>query len=76
MIVVDDKVKADKVEYHVKGPGDKGSEKQYQEEDKGKGGTSKDLSGMTKGELYEKAKEQDIQGRSKMDKEELRKNLE
>ncbi|WP_181885025.1 hypothetical protein [Pontibacter diazotrophicus] len=76
VIVTDDKVKADKVDYHVKGPGDKGSEKQYhQDQGNGSKGNKQDFSDMTKEELYEKAKEQDIRGRSKMDKEELKKHL-
>lgn len=76
-IPTDDRLKADKVEYHVKGSGDKGSEKQYHqgEQDSGSDGSKQDLSDMTKEELYEKAKKQDIRGRSKMDKQELKKHL-
>lgn len=75
VILEDNKLKADKVEYHVKGAGDKGSEKQYQDWGKKSQNKKQDLSGMSKKELYEKAKEQDIPGRSKMDKEELKKHL-
>lgn len=78
VILTEDKLDKDKVEYHVKGKGDQGSEKQYQQDrqpaSKGEK-NQQDLSGMTKQELYEKAKEQDIEGRSKMNKEELKKKL-
>ncbi len=57
-----------KVERHVKGKGNVGSEKQYQEEPEG-------LRAKTKEELYEMARKKDLSGRSKMNKEELVKKL-
>ncbi|PRY09968.1 Rho termination factor-like protein [Pontibacter ummariensis] len=85
VIMPDEEIKEGKVEYHVKGSGNKGSEKQYQDDEdqskdkdknknqhKGDGkGHKQDLAQMSKDELYEKAKEQGIEGRSKMNKEEL-----
>lgn len=71
VIVTDDKVKSETVEYHVKGPGDKGSEKKYQESSSKK----HSLSDLTKGELYEEAKKKQIPGRSKMSKKELLEHL-
>lgn len=59
----------DKVMEHVKGKGNKGSEKQYQ-------GKKEGLREKTKEELYDLAKKHDIKGRSKMDKDELVKELE
>ena len=64
----DERVPKDKVKEHVEGKGNAGGEKQYQ-------GQPEKLRTKTKGELYEKAKEQDIEGRSKMDKEELVQHL-
>lgn len=58
-----------KVMEHVKGKGNKGSEKQYE-------GKKENLRTKTKEELYDLAKKHDITGRSKMDKEELIKELE
>ena len=61
----------------MKGPGDKGSEKQDQDKGKNKGDKNEQrLSDMTKKELYEKAKELDVPGRSRMNKDELKKHLE
>lgn len=61
----------------MKGPGDKGSEKQDQDKGKNKGDKNEQrLSDMTKKELYEKAKELDVTGRSRMNKDELKKHLE
>ena len=57
-------VSRSKVEKHVKGKGNKGSEKQYS-------GKPEKLRSRSKKELYEMAKKQDIPGRSKMNKEEL-----
>ena len=57
-----------KVLEHVKGKGDKGSEKQYQ-------GQKEGLKEKTKEELYDLAKKHDIEGRSKMDKDELAKKI-
>ncbi len=53
-----------KVEKHVKGKGNAGTEKQYQDKPEG-------LRSKTKSELYEMARKKDISGRSKMKKEEL-----
>ena len=68
LVRTDEKISKKKVEEHVKGKGNKGSEKQYE-------GKSEGLRSKTKEELYDLAKEHDIEGRSKMDKEELVKNL-
>lgn len=57
-----------KVMEHVKGKGDKGTEKQY-------AGKKEGLRAKTKEELYELAKKHEIQGRSKMKKEDLVINL-
>ena len=65
----DKKLPEDKVLEHVKGKGNKGSEKQYK-------GKKEDLRDRSKDELYDLAKKHDVQGRSKMDKEELVKELE
>ncbi|MCC9136935.1 hypothetical protein ACFSKU_05205 [Pontibacter silvestris] len=75
VIVTDDKVKKDKVEYHVKGSGDKGSEKQYQDNKSSATSNKQDLSDLTKKDLYEKAKKQHVTGRSKMSKKELIQHL-
>lgn len=85
LIRTDNKVQKDKVDYHVKGSGDKGREKQYQgtrneahsrSEAAGHGGRKKgngqaDLMKKTRGELYDMAKQRQINGRSSMDKAEL-----
>lgn len=57
-----------KVEEHVKGEGNIGTEKQYQDKPEG-------LRTKSKKELYEMAKKQDIPNRSRMKKEELVKKL-
>lgn len=62
-------VSKSKVEKHVKGKGNTGSEKQYK-------GKPEGLRSKTKNELYEMAKKENISGRSKMNKEELIKKLE
>lgn len=62
------KLSEKKVLEHMKGKGKKGSEKQYSGEKEG-------LRDKTKDELYEMAKKEDIEGRSKMKKEELVKAL-
>jgi hypothetical protein len=72
-------VSKEKVEYHVHGKGDKGTEKQYsgtkkqaksKKEAAGATGRQK-LESKTKNELYEMAKRKKIDGRSKMDKDQL-----
>lgn len=68
LVRTDEKISKDKVEEHIKGKGNKGSEEQYENKKEG-------LRDKTKEELYEKAREKDISGRSKMDKEELIKNI-
>lgn len=68
LVRTDNKIPKQKVEEHVKGKGNKGSEKQYQDKPEGLRNKSKD-------ELYEMAKEENIQGRSKMDKEKLVKKI-
>lgn len=68
LVRTDEKIPKDKVKEHVKGKGNKGSEEQYE-------GKKEGLRNKTKEELYDKAQEQDIEGRSKMDKEELIKKL-
>ena len=62
------KLSKDKVMDHVKGKGNKGSEKQYKDKKEG-------LRDKTKEELYDLAQKHDIEGRSKMDKDELIRNL-
>lgn len=81
LIRTGDSVTTEKVEYHVKGSGDKGREKQYQGTDKHARSESEasgkpsakhvSLQEKTKQELYELAKRQHIAGRSKMSKREL-----
>lgn len=68
LIRSDDMIPKSKVRDHVEGKGDKGSEKQYSDKPEG-------LRNKTKEELYNLAQEQKIEGRSKMNKEELIKNL-
>ncbi len=63
------KISASKVQEHVKGKGNKGSEKQYE-------GQKEGLRKKTKEELYEMAKKKRIEGRSKMKKKELVEALE
>lgn len=63
------KISHDKVMEHVKGKGNKGSEKQYEDKKEG-------LRNKSKSELYDLAKKQDLEGRSKMDKKQLVKELE
>lgn len=53
-----------KVLDHVKGRGNRGSEKQYE-------GKPEGLRSRSKGELYDMAKQKGIEGRSKMNKEDL-----
>lgn len=68
LVRTDEKIAKDKVEEHIKGKGNKGSEEQYRDK-------KESLRNKTKEELYDKAKEKDISGRSKMDKEELIKTI-
>lgn len=68
LVRTDEKIPKDKVKEHVKGKGNKGSEEQYEGKEEG-------LRNKTKEELYHKAQKQDIEGRSKMDREELIKKL-
>lgn len=63
-----EKLSKEKVRNHVKGKGNKGDEEQYE-------GKAESLRNKTKEELYDMAQKKDIQGRSKMDKDELVKNL-
>jgi len=58
------KLPARKVEEHVKGRGDTGTEKQYRQKPEG-------LRAKSRKELYEMAKARDISGRTSMKKEEL-----
>jgi hypothetical protein len=60
----DKSISKDVVKGHVEGKGNVGSEKQYE-------GQPENLRSLSKKELSEKAREQDISGRSKMNKEEL-----
>lgn len=69
LIRSDEKISKDKVKEHVEGKGDVGTEKQYQ-------GKAENLRSKSKNELYEMAKKQGVEGRSKMDKEELVQHLE
>lgn len=69
LVKTKERLSKDKVEEHVKGKGDKGSEKQYSDKKEG-------LRARTKEELYDLAQKHDIEGRSKMDKEELVNKLE
>lgn len=63
------KVAREKVMEHIKGKGDKGSEKQYADKAEG-------LRARNKEELYEMARKQEVKGRSGMSKEELVRALE
>lgn len=83
LVKSDNLVDKSTVEYHVKGAGKKGTEKQYKgtkKEAKSKAEASgknrppvsgKDIENMSKSELYEKAKKKDIKGRSTMSKKDL-----
>ena len=68
LVKTDEKISKDKVEEHVKGKGNKGSEEQY-------AGKKEGLRNKSKEELYDKAKEEGVQGRSKMTKDELIKKI-
>ena len=68
LVRTDEKIPKDKVKEHVKGKGNKGSEEQYE-------GKKEGLREKSKEELYDKAKKEGIEGRSKMDKEELIKKI-
>ena len=68
LIRSDEQVQKDKVKEHVEGKGNVGTEKQYKDEPEG-------LRAKSKSDLYEEAKKQGIEGRSKMDKEELVQHL-
>ncbi len=63
-----DKLPREKVMEHVKGKGNKGNEKQYSDKKEG-------LRAKTKEELYDLAQKHNVEGRSKMAKEELIKKL-
>lgn len=69
VIHADKKLSEDKVLQHVKGEGNKGSEKQYSDKPEG-------LRAKTKKELYNLAQKHEVKGRSKMDKDELVQALE
>jgi hypothetical protein len=64
----DKSIPKDIVKEHVEGKGEVGSEKKYE-------GQPENLRSMSKEELYDKAKEQDISGRSRMNKEDLVQHL-
>ncbi|MGK7397832.1 MAG: Rho termination factor N-terminal domain-containing protein [Candidatus Cyclobacteriaceae bacterium M3_2C_046] len=64
LVKTNDLVSRSKVEKHVKGDGNVGSEKQYQ-------GKPERLRTKSKKELYKMAQDQQIEGMSKMNKEEL-----
>lgn len=68
LIRTDHQLSKNKVKEHVEEKGNVGSEKQYQDKPEG-------LRAKSKGELYEEAKKEEIEGRSKMDKEELVQHL-
>lgn len=70
-----DKVSAQKVEEHVKGRGNKGSEKQYKDEEQNKPRSAGDLENKSVEELQEMARKKNIEGRSNMNKDELIKKL-
>jgi hypothetical protein len=55
----------------VRGDGRRADRPPVQQAGGGTGGDGEDLLDLTKEELYERAKEADIPGRSKMNKEEL-----
>lgn len=65
----DKKLSKNKVMEHVKGKGNKGGEKQYE-------GKKEGLRNKSKDQLYEMAKKEGVEGRSKLEKEELIKKLE
>lgn len=64
LVRTDEKIAKNKIKEHIEGKGDTGTEKQYE-------GKPEKLRSKTKKELYRKARKKDIEGRSKMDKEEL-----
>jgi hypothetical protein len=64
LVETDDKLGKKKVMEHVKGAGNKGSEKQYD-------GKKESLRNKSKEDLYDMAKKKNISGRSEMDKKEL-----
>lgn len=68
LVRTDEKIPKSKIREHIEGKGNKGSEKQYEREPEG-------LRAKTKEELYNKAKKEDVKGRSKMNKEELAQHL-
>lgn len=68
LIRTDEKISKNKIREHIEGKGDKGTEKQYADKPEG-------LRVKSKNELYNEAKKEGIQGRSKMDKEELVQHL-
>ena len=57
-----------KIKEHIKGRGDQGSEKQYQ-------GQPERLRAMSKQDLYQRARKADLPGRSRMNKEQLVREL-
>lgn len=84
LVRTDNAVGKDKVKYHTEGSGKKGREKKYEGTEKhaksrreasGKGppsGNTRDaLTQKTRAELYDLAKQENISGRSSMDKDEL-----
>lgn len=68
LVRTDEKISKAKIREHIEGKGDKGTEKKYEDKPEG-------LRAKTKKELYEKAKEEGIEDRSKMKKEELVQHL-
>lgn len=68
LVRTDNTIPQKKVEEHVKGKGNKGSEKQYEDKPEG-------LRAKSKNELYDIAKKEGIRGRSKMEKKELVKEV-
>lgn len=68
LVRTDEKLSKSKVLEHVKGKGNKGDEEKYE-------GKIEGLRSKTKEELYDLAQKHDIKDRSKMDKEELVKNI-
>lgn len=68
LVRTSEKIPQQKVIDHVKGSGDKGSLKKYEKSPEG-------LRNKTKEELYELAKQQNLKGRSKMDKQSLVRKL-
>lgn len=68
LVRTDEKIAKGKIREHIHGKGDRGGEKQYK-------GEPERLREKTREELYDRAKRKGIEGRSRMNKEELVQHL-